>query len=241
MHDRRLDRALSRREKIAAPAGAHRYGVALVLTSVTLAFVLAAPSGDVATAVSALLTGFTIGEIVWTSGARRAVRRAAAVVILLTVIGAILVVALGTGRKGIPEGLSGLMIFAAVPIAGSGVVRLVRERGGVTLQAVAGAIVVYLLAGLLFAFAYGVLADFSSSPIFTNGGDGTPSDRLYFSLTALTTTGFGDFVMATRLGRSISVLEALLGQLYLVTVLAVFVGNLRTARTSRPPPPGDGG
>lgn len=191
---------------------------------------LAAPAGDVAAGVSAALTGLTIGEIVWTSGAHPAVRRAAAVVILLTVLTAILVIALGINSEGVPQALSGLMIMAAVPIAATGVVRLVRERGGVTLQAVAGAIVLYLLAGLLFAFGYGVLAALSSAPIFTNGTDGTGSDRLYFSLTALTTTGFGDFVMATRVGRSISVLEALMGQLYLVTVLAVFVGNLRTSR-----------
>lgn len=203
---------------------------------------LAAPSGDVAAGVSAALTGFTIGEIVWTSGAHRAVRRAAALVILLTVLAAILVIALGINSEGVPQALSGLMIMAAVPIAATGVVRLVRERGGVTLQAVAGAIIVYLLAGLLFAFGYGVLADASSAPIFTNGTDGTGSDRLYFSLTALTTTGFGDFVMATRVGRSISVIEALLGQLYLVTVLAVFVGKLRTTGPAgrEEPPEGEG-
>jgi len=43
----------------------------------------------------------------------------------------------------------------------------------------------------------------------------------------LTTTGYGDFVAATGLGRAIAITEALVGQVYLVTVVAAIVSNLR--------------
>ena len=53
---------------------------------------------------------------------------------------------------------------------------------------------------------------------------------MYFSFTTLTTTGYGDYTAALRGGRALAVLEMLVGQLYLVTVIAMLVGNLRRHR-----------
>jgi hypothetical protein len=50
---------------------------------------------------------------------------------------------------------------------------------------------------------------------------------VYFSFTTLTTTGYGDYTAATRGGHALAVLEMLLGQLYLVTVISLLVANLR--------------
>ena len=97
--------------------------------------------------------------------------------------------------------------------------RLVIERG-VVLQAVFGALAVYMLVGLTFAFLIGTLASAESAPYFASGTDATQNARVYFSFTALTTTGFGDYTAATRPGRALAVLEMLVGQLYLVTVTA---------------------
>jgi ion channel len=52
------------------------------------------------------------------------------------------------------------------------------------------------------------------------------ADFLYFSFATLTTTGYGDLVPGSNLARSLAILEALTGQIYLVTVVAVLVGNL---------------
>jgi len=54
---------------------------------------------------------------------------------------------------------------------------------------------------------------------------------LYFSLTTLATVGYGDFVARSDLGHTLAVSEALIGQIYLVTVVSLIVSNLR------PPPP----
>ena len=51
------------------------------------------------------------------------------------------------------------------------------------------------------------------------------SRRTYFSFTVLTTTGFGDLTPAAGIGRLLAVLEMLLGQLYLVTVISLLVGE----------------
>ncbi len=61
-------------------------------------------------------------------------------------------------------------------------------------------------------------------------------DRLYFSFTTMTTVGFGDLTAAGDAGRMLAITEALLGQLYLVSVVALIVANL--GRTRRPRGPG---
>jgi ion channel len=93
-------------------------------------------------------------------------------------------------------------------------------------RSVAGAICVYLLFGLIFMWVYGLLATLGHSPFFAQGTDGTRPLRLYFSFTTLATLGYGDYTPAGNLGHALAVLEALIGQLYLVTVVAVVVTRL---------------
>jgi voltage-gated potassium channel Kch len=50
--------------------------------------------------------------------------------------------------------------------------------------------------------------------------------HVYFSFATLTTVGYGDLTARTDLGRTLAVMEALLGQLHLVTVVSVGVANL---------------
>jgi hypothetical protein len=49
--------------------------------------------------------------------------------------------------------------------------------------------------------------------------------------------GYGDLTMAGSPGRMIAATEGLLGQIYLVTVVALLVSNLGAARRRRPEPP----
>jgi Ion channel len=46
----------------------------------------------------------------------------------------------------------------------------------------------------------------------------------------MTTTGFGDFTPATPAGHAIAVIEMLVGQLYLVTVIGLLIGNFASRR-----------
>ena len=83
--------------------------------------------------------------------------------------------------------------------------------------------------GFLFGLVYSFIADVSGDAFFTRGDDGTSGEHLYYSFVAISTTGFGDLAPATGLGRALTVLEIVLGQMYLVTVVAVLV----TAATGR--------
>jgi hypothetical protein len=103
---------------------------------------------------------------------------------------------------------------------------------GATVQAVAGALSIYLLIGLMFAWVIGFVAHVDAAPYFAGGTDGTKGERVYYSLAVTTTTGFGDFTAAQPLGRALAVVEMLVGQLYLVTVIGILVGSLAQRRTA---------
>jgi hypothetical protein len=109
----------------------------------------------------------------------------------------------------------------------------VLDQQDVNRQSVLGALSIYVMIGLLFALLYGAVADISSDPFFAQGDDASPSIRLYFSFVTLATLGYGDYTPAGDVGRILAVFEALLGQLYLVTVVAVLVANLGRTRGQR--------
>ena len=110
--------------------------------------------------------------------------------------------------------------------------RLLRERG-VTVQAVAGALAIYLSIGLVFAWIISFITHIDSAPYFAQHTNGTEGDRVYFSFTVLTTTGFGDFSAATPAGHALAVIEMLTGQLYLVTVIGLLIGSFIERRKTR--------
>ena len=72
----------------------------------------------------------------------------------------------------------------------------------------------------------GAIGGFGSSPFFAEQAHTNISDYLYFSFVTLTTVGYGDLTAAGGLGRAVAVIEALTGQLYLVTVVALVVSRM---------------
>jgi hypothetical protein len=130
--------------------------------------------------------------------------------------------------------LAGLLTLAAAVVIARGVV----GQAEVNRESIRGAICIYLLLGLLFAFVFGASASLGSTPFFAQGTDGTRALRVYFSYVTLATLGYGDYTPAGTLGHLLAVVEALAGQLYLVTVVAVLVSRL-SHRDRRPLiPPG---
>ena len=67
-------------------------------------------------------------------------------------------------------------------------------------------------------------------PFFAGDQSTTVAHCLYFSFASLTTVGYGDLTARTNLGHTLSVSEALLGQIYLVTVVSLIVANLGRSR-----------
>ena len=212
-----------------------RYGVVFLLTLTLLVFVIVAPTEDWSQAVGCALQWLALLTVVATSRASNNVRRPVAFVLLgltsFTVVGE----AAGALPDAVLFAISGVL-SAAIPLAlVGGLLRLVRAHG-VTPQAVMGALTFYLLLGLLFAWVIGFAAKVESAQYFAQTAHASTSEIVYFSFTVLTTTGFGDLTAATNVGRSLAVVEMLLGQLYLVTVIGVLVGNFagRSRRASEP-------
>jgi hypothetical protein len=106
------------------------------------------------------------------------------------------------------------------------------RRRTATSKTLAGAVAIYLLVGLVFADLYMCLAQLSGVPFFAQPGATGSVAYFYFSYTTLTTVGFGDLTAGTDPGRMLAVVEALMGQLYLVTVVAFIVATRRPRRTS---------
>jgi hypothetical protein len=100
----------------------------------------------------------------------------------------------------------------------------------VTGQSLVGALCVYLLLGLFFSLVFSVTASVTGAPFFVAPENPTSADFVYFSFVTLSTVGYGDFVARSGLGHMLAVTEALGGQLYLVTVVALLVSNFRPRR-----------
>jgi len=113
----------------------------------------------------------------------------------------------------------GLLVSATLPVTLS---RIAHHKR-VTAETILGATCAYILFGLLFAFVYLALGELRDAPFFAQPGPHEASEYLYFSFVALTTLGFGDLSPAVGLPQALTVLEALLGQVFLVTLVARLV------------------
>lgn len=206
----------------------YRYGLLLGLIATSLIFQLAAPFTDWSRLVTVVLQGATLLLALRTSRVRPLILRIAAVVVLFGVAATTVAVITGVGNGADSTSIVNLLLVGLAPAAVIvGVWRNVREDGGVTLTTMFGVLCIYLLAGMFFAFLYGAAQVFGSSDVFAQASDPGQADFLYFSFTTMTTTGFGDLTAATGLGRALAISEALFGQIYLVTVVAAIVANLR--------------
>ena len=120
------------------------------------------------------------------------------------------------------------------------VAQTVFSGGRVTVHRITGAVILYLSTGLVFANAYracALLLHPSFSALSTHSG-GALSQMLYFSLTTLTTTGFGDIAPVHPFVRSLANLESIIGQLYPATLLARLVTlHAAAPRTDGDAPP----
>jgi hypothetical protein len=137
-------------------------------------------------------------------------------------------VAAPTGR--VIEGLAALWTAGIVLFTVFVLVRRVMRHQVVTIQTIFGVLSAYLLIGFFFAAMFAATAKLSTQPLFA-GGETADSDSIqYFSFITLTTTGYGDLTPAGQPARSLAVLCALFGQIFLVTLVARLVSVFGTVR-----------
>ena len=212
----------------------HGFAVVLVLVLVSVAFQVAAPDTDWSRFVTIALGAAILLVSTWAARAHRTlVRGAALAAVLLALTALVVLVTTEDALKATSALVNGLLVAFAPAVVASGLVRDIRAAGQVTLPTLSGVLAIYLLVGMLFSFLQGATAALESAPFFPEVSDPGRSDFLYFSYITLSTTGYGDLVPATDVGRMLAVTESLLGQIYLVTVVALIVANLRPGAGGR--------
>jgi hypothetical protein len=213
-------------ERVARLKDEHNYGSVLALVIVLFVFADSAPTAPWATAVILVLQGMTFAIALWTSR-RELERHGALAVLVLAAVLAAVEIAHGSGRV-----LTGIVaIFSAALTVGTAVVigRGVMRQHEINSQSVSGAIAVYVLLGIFFIFVFGAIQALGDKSFFVQGHASRPL-LLYYSFITMTTVGYGDYTSATQVGKTFSVVEALTGQLYLVTVVAILVSQFGRSR-----------
>ncbi len=118
-------------------------------------------------------------------------------------------------------------------VAMGAVLRRVVTTAEVGSRTILGAISVYTVLGILFTFLYGTIERIQGGPFFEGIAEPKGSDFLFFSYTTLTTTGYGNLVPGGQPGRMIAGLEMMLGQIFLVTLVAGLVSLWRPGEALR--------
>jgi Ion channel len=203
---------------------ANAFGVVLLLVLATYATTsLTRYSGWSAVVVSVLGSLTTVIALA-SSGVRDSLVRVAGGLAIASV--AFAVVAALADRNGLLA-TSGLLQILLFTWAAAAILRAVLAESEVGFKTILGAISVYLIFGLLFTSLYVVIDKLQAGSFFEPARELQTGDYVFFSFTTLTTTGYGNLVPGGQPGKMFSVLEMLLGQIFLVTLIAGLVAVWR--------------
>jgi Ion channel len=206
---------------------ADSYGFVLLLVMVTYTVSVSVTQRWAASIVLTVQLA-TVWFTLRTSQARPAVRHVADAVLCLAAVTAVLsffVHQTGPERGGVFVICSLLYLIAPFSI-----VRHLMMRRDIDTETLLGAVTAYLLIGMFFAFAYKAAGEFGSVPFFGPAGPGSLSQDLFFSFVTMTTVGYGDLVPAANPGQTLAVLEALIGQLFLVVAVGKIISSYQPRR-----------
>lgn len=198
----------------------------LVLLLVLLTYVLASVLSNRSwgAVVLTIVAGATSVVALTSSRARPVFVRRALLLAVLAVLLAVVSAATG-GRHWLSA--ANFIEIGLLAVAMGAVLRRVLIAENVSSRTILGAISVYATLGILFTWAYGLIDRLEGGGFFGEGVAIQGSDFLFFSYTTLTTTGYGDLVPAGQVGRMISGLEMMIGQVFLVTLVAGLVSLWR--------------
>ena len=210
-----------------------RFGLLLLVTTlavITLSLIdIGEARDDLASSVAQLIVSIFVGATLLlallASGVRRRYQMAANLVIGAGILASLLIVllqAFGVSEPG-QIGARSVVWTVLSLLAPILVIRRLVRRRQATGQTLLGALSAYLLIALAFNFSYLVIDAFGE-PFF--GTEEPTTSFMYFSLVTLTTLGYGDLSAAEPIGRLASTIEAVVGQVYLVTFVAMIVGLL---------------
>lgn len=216
---RTRERWLQRAERVSDAFG---LVLALVLTTYVLTSLLS--NHGWAAVVLTVATSATSVVALTSSHARPWAVRAAVALSALTI--GLAAIAAATDERTWLNFASAIQVIL-LTVAMAAVLRRVVTAPEVGFRTILGAVSVYTVLGILFTFLYGTIDRIQDGPFFEGMASPEGSDFLFFSYTTLTTTGYGNLVPGGQPGRLISGLEMMIGQIFLVTLVAGLVSLWR--------------
>jgi len=218
------------------PRFADSYGLVLVL--LVASYFVMAVAGDYhfGRMLSLVMLAATTWLTLRASQVERRVLRYAVAFIPVATLAAVALNLLG--NENLARTVTAALIALLVVIAPVAIVKRLATHLIVNLNTFYGAICVYLLIAMFFASTFALTGVLSGDSFFAQiqpPHKASAVDFLYFSLTTITTVGYGDLTAQGDVGRMLAVLEAVLGQLYLITVVSLVVQNLGKARRKKQP------
>lgn len=222
-------RGLSWRERFGGP---DRYGALLLLIVATIIASVVLQDNEWERLVSIALIGVMLVFALRTSQASPAWQRAGWAVVPI-LVGATALAAARQSQASEIRVVVTLMMTAMLLAVLAAIGRRLSTHLTISWNTILGALCVYLLFGMVFASAYTVAGHAQGEHLFQQQRGFNTADTLYYSLITLTTVGYGDLTMRSDATRIMSAMEALLGQIYLITAIALLVGNF--GRRRRPP------
>jgi hypothetical protein len=196
--------------------------VVLLVVVVTIALLLLVDVsrrfGDTTAAEVAVtaLTGASLVLALLAAGGGRLVVRIAGAVVVLSVGGAL--VSMFTDASTTFYGLLWFLLVMATPFI---VLRRMLTHDTVTSATLFGAASVYLFIAMMFMYLFLAVDRFGAGSFF--GEPEASTGFMYFSLVTITTLGYGDLSPASDIGRAVAAGAAVLGQIYLVFIVARLV------------------
>jgi hypothetical protein len=215
-----------------------RFGLLLLVTVLSIVILSLVPVGGVAdttsgwwaAAVASLLVGVTLALALRASGLAGHLQRIADAIVLLTIAGVALLAVIETFTtvQAPPIFAAPLLVVALSILAPVVVVRRLLKHRHVTRGTMLGAISGYLLIPIAYFFAFLAVTPFVDGVFFATPEPTT--SYMYFSLSTVSTVGYGDLAVVPSIGRLLASSEAIVGQVYLVTFVALIVGLYAATR-----------
>lgn len=205
------------------------YGLSFLLVLVATLAVVAtgAPLLSPLTGVAALLQAGALLITLRVSGVERLSSAIGSIIVVLLFAAVVIAVVWVPDSVRIPSTFAWL--FLTLTTIGAIARRLV-TYDEVTLQALMGLLVIYMLIGMSFGLSYGLLDAFDPPGLIPEGQG--ISGAVYYSFVTLATLGYGDVLPGNDIARAFAIAEALIGQLYLVGVVSLAVSHLGRRRPS---------
>ncbi|MFJ4224465.1 ion channel [Microbacterium sp. NPDC089695] len=210
-----------------APTSGWRSGYWIVLALLVSGYALcAAQAGPDPSPAAFVVQLVTVAAVLRVTDVRMRFQRVSWVVLAVAGVSAITATALGSGGHALDVILSAasMVAFFVAPIA---IIRHQMMRRGLDVEALLAAIAAYVLVGMFFTFVYNLIALLTVDPMFGAGVVDSLSSQLFFSFTALTTTGYGNLVPVAPAVQGVAVAEAITGQLFLITAVARIIRGSR--------------